>query len=163
MLPRRLILWYLVAAALQSALWYILAPDALCYVQEGECIWQMDQTSSPYFFADLIFGGLGLVLGLGFGWRYARQLQNSKLSQLSAAALALGLGWLGSWSIAIATDVVLQPNSLGIDGLSLRSVSMLFAWPLAVQLLVVFRNPNELVSESELRSEFSESENTSTN
>jgi disulfide bond formation protein DsbB len=118
----------------------------------------MDQTSSPYFFADLIFGGFGLGIGLIAGWTYSLRLQVSRISQLSAALLAIGLGWVSSTAIASLSHVQLQANSLGIDGLSLRSTSMLFVWPLAVQLLVVFRSPKQSVSTSEPNTASGESE-----
>lgn len=150
MLPRRLVFVYLAATLVQAVGWYLLAPDALCYVQEGQCIWQMDQSSSPYFFADLIFGAFGLAIGLLAGWIFASRLQASRFSQLFAALLAIGLGWIASQVVAALTEVQLLESSLGFDELTLRSTSMLFVWPLAVQLLVVFRTPKPTVSTSEL-------------
>jgi hypothetical protein len=145
---------YLLSIPVIAAGWHYLAPRAECYVNdENICIWQVDQTSSPYFFADAIFGGVALVVGLLLAFVVARSLQPSWRNQLTFAGLGIAIGWVAKTVAESFNAVELLESPFAIDALEMRSTAMLFVLPLVVQLFVVFRTPlvpkGEPVSESE--------------
>lgn len=140
---------YLVSIPAIAAGWHVLAPRAECYFADGKCVWQMDQTSSPYFFADLVFAGLAALAGLTIGWFLAHKLQKSIKAQLVFAlfgylsayfAAQLGKSW---------NHVQLLVEPYAIDALTLRSTAMLFVWPMLVQMFVVFRERVQTADENQ--------------
>ncbi|MEY3407118.1 MAG: hypothetical protein RL038_179 [Actinomycetota bacterium] len=130
---------YLVSIPLIAAVWHFTAPRAECYISEGECVWQMDQTSSPYFFADLVFGGTVTVIALLIGWFLASKLQKSIKAQLAFAALGYAAAFAAAKLGESFNSLELLEEPYAIDALELRSTAMLFLWPMWVQMFVVFR------------------------
>lgn len=145
----KFVVLYLLTIPVIAAAWHYLAPRAECYVnEENICIWQVDQTSSPYFFADATFGGIGLVVGLLLGFVVAKSLQPSWFNQISFAGLGIAVGWVAATVAESFNSVELLESPFAIDALEMRSTAMLFVLPLIVQLFVVFRTPNATPDDS---------------
>jgi hypothetical protein len=139
------LLLYVLSVPLLAAGWHFLAPRSECYVNEDNiCIWQVDQTSSPYFFADATFGAIALAIGIFLGWVVARFLQSSWQKQIVFAGLGVAVGWTAKTIAESFNSVELLESPFAIDALEMRSMGMLFVLPLIVQLFVVFRNPGNV-------------------
>lgn len=132
--------WFVVGLIVQAAGWRLLAPSAKCYLVDGACVWQVDQTTSPYFIGDVIFGGLGLVIGLLIGRRFALRWWEAGIrAQVAVALLGLAASFLAMRLGAFGATLQPIDARTAIDALTLRSVAFLLAWPLAVQFAVVWR------------------------
>lgn len=147
----RPLVWFVVGVLVQASAWRWLAPTAKCYLVAGSCVWQVDQTASPYFVGDLLFGGLGLLIGLLIGRRFAMRWWQAGIgAQLAAAGLGLLASFLAMRLGVLGSHVQPIDARTAVDGLALRSVAFLLAWPLGMQLAVVWR-ASDAVQQAELQ------------
>lgn len=136
-------LWLPAAAAAvgaQAWLWRTLAPAAKCYLWEGDCVFQVSGSSSPYFVRDLTFGAIGLALGVLLGLLFGGRLwRGGPVLQVGFAALGAAASYGACRLGVIGSEIVAIDDRVAYDRLTLGAVGLILAWPLGTQLIVWVR------------------------
>lgn len=136
---------YLFLGLIMGIVWARLAPRAECYFYESKCVAMVDEMTNAYFFADLIFGVLAAVVGLGLGIRFGRRWwQAGVLFQILMATTATLASFVAMSAGQWLNPLVTLTQETAIDALTIRGQAVLLVWALTQQLVVVYIGNKEV-------------------
>ena len=128
-----------VAAFLLFLVWFLFAPRPDCYFVKGQCVYFVTQ-NSDFFYMDLWFAGPALVVGLLFGFGFAKSWYKAGIAfQIFVAVIATGLSWLVVQLGGLASPAEKISSQTSLSNLEVRAVGALFVWAFATQMVIVFR------------------------
>ncbi len=123
--------------------WFLFSPRPDCYYQKGKCVYFVTQ-NSDFFFMDLWFAGPALIVGLVFGFSFAKSWYRAGIAfQILVAVISTVLSWLVVFVGGLASPVEKIDQYTRVSNLELRAVGALFLWALATQVVLVFRGQDD--------------------
>ncbi len=132
-----------VAAFLLFLVWFLFAPRPECHYLKGKCVYFVTQ-NSEFFYMDLWFAGPALVVGLLFGFGFAKAWYKAGIAfQVLVAAIATGLSWLVVQLGGLASPAEKISSETSLSNLEVRAVGALFVWAFATQMVIVFRGQDD--------------------
>ncbi len=132
-----------VAAFLLFLVWFLFAPRPECYYLKGKCVYFVTQ-NSEFFYMDLWFAGPALVVGLLFGFGFAKAWYKAGIAfQVLVAAIATGLSWVVVQLGGLASPAEKISSETSLSNLEVRAVGALFVWAFATQMVIVFRGQDD--------------------
>ncbi len=93
---------------------------------------------------DLWFAGPALVIGLLFGFGFAKPWYKAGFAfQVLVAVIATGLSWVVVQLGGLASPAEKIGGDTSLSNLEVRAVGALFIWAFATQMVLVFRGQDD--------------------
>lgn len=132
---------YVVGAVVLASGWHLLAPRGACVVDQGQCVFFGEDSSSVFFFQDAVFAGVSLVIGIAFGIIFRQRWWLQGISWQLQGALAAILAAVGAMLLGEFINPIQLTDDprVGTGQLLLRTTGAIFMWAMAQQVTHVIR------------------------